>query len=481
MHLLKILPTILLATALHAAPKPNIIIILADDMGIDSVSANNPAMGPLKTPHIDRLISQGMNFTDAHSGSAVCTPTRYGLLTGRYAWRTRLKNQVLWEYGRPLIQKDRPTLPGILQKNGYHTAIIGKWHLGLNWHDKGGNLANDINKDSDSFFKRKEAAERIKTVAAKIDFSQPITGGPTELGFDYWFGHDAPNFPPYAWIINDKLQNLPTAEKPKSMFGHPGPMVPGWQLEPILPTLKEKSVQYIKQQATTENPFFLYIPLTSPHTPISPSETWQGKSNIDRYCDFIMQTDHVVGEILKALDESNQADNTIVIFTADNGTAPAGAKFNKLAQQGVDLKKNFKGHKAQIHEGGHRVPFTIKWPNHIPANSTCAEVISLNDLMATFADILEIELPENAAPDSYPITPLLDGKSKTLPNRPHIINHSYSGQFAIRDGKWKYIPGKAPKLYDLHADPKETKNLSDDNPEIVTRLQTSLEKIKSQP
>ena len=463
-----------LLPAAHArAEKPNIVFILADDMGIDSVSANNKAMGPLKTPHIDRLISQGMNFTDAHSGSAVCTPTRYGLLTGRYCWRTRLKSHVLWSWGAPLIKPERLTVAELLQQEGYTTGMVGKWHLGMTWFDKEGKPANAHLKLTDAAF-REESAERIAAVGRSIDFTKALRGGPIDHGFDYYFGVDVPNFPPYLWIENDKTVGIPTVPKPKKMFGSPGPMLPGWKLEEILVGLSEKAVSWITEQAKQEKPFFLYLPLTSPHTPIAPSKDFQGKSGISKYGDFTMETDWVVGQVMKALKETGQADNTLVIFSADNGTA-GSADFKELESKGVDLRHNFKGQKCQIHEGGHRVPFVVRWPGKIQTGSICDETICLNDFMATVADLLDVPLPQNAAEDSTSILKLFTGEATSLPERPGVVNHSIGGQFAIRKGKWKLIPKPKLQLFNLDADPKESRNVAASHPELVKEMTETLE------
>jgi arylsulfatase A-like enzyme len=453
--------------------KPNIVFILADDMGIDSVSANNAAMGPLKTPHIDRLISQGMNFTDAHSGSAVCTPTRYGLLTGRYCWRTRLKRGVLWDWGAPLIEQDRLTVAELLKQQGYATGMVGKWHLGLTWFEKEGKPANAHLKITDAHFK-KESAERVAAVGRNIDFSKAVRGGPVDHGFDYYFGVDVPNFPPYIWIENDKTVGNPSVPKPKKMYGTPGPMLPGWKLEEILPGLCEKAVWWITEQSRQDKPFFLYLPLTSPHTPIAPSKAFQGKSGISEYGDFVMETDWLVGQIMKALEDTGKADNTLVIFSADNGTA-VPANFEELESKGVDLRHNFKGHKCQIHEGGHRVPFVTRWPGRIKAGSICDETICLNDFMATVADILNVSLPDNAGEDSYSILKLLTGEATKLPDHPGIVNHSLGGQFAIRKGQWKLVPKPEVQLFDLDADPMESQNMTSSHPEVVQEMIKTLE------
>ncbi len=477
----KILPLLLIFLALEAwakVDKPNIIFILADDMSYDSVSAFNDQIGNMKTPNIDKLVSQGMSFTDAHSGSAVCTPTRYGLLTGRYCWRTKLKREVLWEYGSPLITADRLTVAKLLKSQGYHTAAIGKWHLGMNWHDKKGKIANYDLKIHDSFFKGKEAKARIDRVEKRIDFTQRITGGPTDCGFDYFFGVDAPNFPPYVWQVNDKLLGNPSMAKPKKTFGHPGPMLPGWKLDEIIPTLVEKTEEYIEQRAKSGKPFFLYLPLTSPHTPIAPGKAFIGKTGISDYADFVVQTDDVVGRVMKALKKQGLAKNTILIFSSDNGTS-GFANFKLLRSKGVNLHNHFSGHKASISEGGHRVPFVVRWPSGIKAGSRCKQVVSLNDFIATVADLLDYQLPPNAGEDSTSILPLFKGEKKRLPNRPMVVNHDYGGRFAIRDNQWKLIDlGRKPRLYNLDSDLKEKTNLASKFPDRVKKMREILNYYK---
>jgi len=452
----------------QARGRPNIIFILADDMSFDSVSANNEQMGPLKTPHIDRLIEQGMNFTDAHSGSAVCTPTRYGLLTGRYCWRTKLKSRVLWNWAAPLIEEERLTVAELLQQQGYVTGMVGKWHLGMTWFDKEGTPANAHLELSDAPF-RKESAERVAAVGRSVDFTKAIRGGPVDHGFDYYFGVDVPNFPPYVWIENDRTLGIPSVPKPEAMYGHPGPMLPGWKLEEILPGLSDKAVSWITEQSKQKKPFFLYLPLTSPHAPIVPSKAFQGKSGISKYGDFVIETDWVVGQVMKALEEAGIADNTLLIFSTDNGTSPQ-ANFGELESYGVDLQHHFKGHKFDIHEGGHRVPFVARWPERIQAGSTCSETICMNDFMATVADILEAPLPDHAAEDSTSILKLLTGEATELPGHPSVVNHSVGGQFAIRKGRWKLVPKPEVQLFDLDADPKESRNLAASHPEIVKEM-----------
>ena len=465
------------SAAFSKAATPNIVYVLADDMGYDSVSALNPAMGPLKTPAIDRLAQEGMTFTDTHSGSAVCTPTRYGILTGRYCWRTDLKSQVLWEWGRPLIERKRLTVAELLQNQGYQTAMVGKWHLGITWLDATEQVANHEVQRHDSFFKKGEAAERCAAAEARIDFSKPIADGPIQHGFDDYFGVDVPNFPPYLWIENDRLQGNPSVPKPDEMFGHPGPMIPGWKLEEILPTLAAKSVKWILAAAEKDKPFFLYLPLTSPHTPIAPSASFKGKSGITDYADFIIETDWVVGEVMRALNEAGVADETLLIFTADNGTSPK-ANFKELEAHGVNLRHHFRAHKGSIYEGGHRVPFVVRWPSKIAAGTTCDETVCLNDFMATVAALTGAELPTDAAEDSNNILPLFLGEATSLPDHSQVVNHDYGGRFAIRNGKWKLIPGKQNQLYNLETDPKESNNVASAHPELVTKMHETLERYR---
>lgn len=472
---------ILTAGAAHAEgtarhDNPNIIIILADDMSYDSVSFLNPKIGDMKTPRIDSIAEQGMSFSDAHSGSAVCTPTRYGLLTGRYAWRTRLKKEVIWTYGQPLIKPETLTIAEMLRDHEYQTACFGKWHLGNVWRDKDGNPANaNVDTYDKTWGKGKK---KIAEVEKAIDFTQPIGGGPAENGFDYYFGVDLPNFPPYTWIENNRVVDVPTVPKPKGMFGAPGLMKEGWKLEEILPTLAEKTATWVKKAAKDDKPYFLYMSLTSPHTPIAPSERFLGKSGISKYADFVLETDWAVGQVLQAVEESGEKDNTLVIFTADNGTSRK-AGFSHLLKHGVDLHYHFRGHKQHIYEGGHRVPFLVRWPAKIKPGRVNDQTITLNDMMATAADLCDYELKDNEGVDSTSILPLITGKAETLPGHPYVVNHSYAGQFAIRDGHWKLILPKNKKkdefaLYDLENDVKETTNVAAAHPELVQQMTAAL-------
>lgn len=454
---------------------PNVVVILADDMGLDSVSAFNDKLG-LKTPNIDRLAAEGMSFTDAHSTSAVCTPTRYSVLTGRYNWRSRLKRGIVGQWERPLIEDERITLPEMFQSRGYRTACIGKWHLGWNWPDKSGGTTSKL---------------------AKIDFTKPVTGGPIDHGFDSYFGDDVPNWPPYAWREDDQiLGNITTTMKGGTMVGvGAGPAVEDWNFRAVLNEYSRRWHDYVVEQAESPEPFFLYAPMPSPHTPIAPHKDFQGQSGISEYADFILQTDHAVGQILKALDETNQTKHTLVFFTCDNGTSPK-ADFPGLLKKGVHLNEHWRGWKADAYEGGHRVPFIVRYPASIFGNTISTETITLADIMATCADVIQFSVPDNCAEDSKSLLPILFNQPYQAPMHDVIVNHSISGHFAIRKGPWKLLlcagsggwspPREADakkrnlpdaQLFNLTDDPKETNNLASSHPELVRELKTRLKNL----
>jgi len=461
----------LLLLALSApvlAQKPaNVVVILADDMGLASLHAEHLASG-LPTPNLDRLAAEGMSFTDAHSGSAVCSPTRYGLLTGRYAWRTSLKAGIVAKWGPPLIAPDRITLADVAASAGLATACIGKWHLGWRWPKADGGTTRN---------------------PSEIDYTQPIAGGALEAGFEHYFGDDVPNWPPYLWIEDDRALSEPTArmETDDDNGVREGPMTPGWSLEAVLPELTRRCVRFIRDRAEAEEPFFLYFPMTSPHTPINPSEAFAGQSGVSRYADFLLETDWSVGQVLRALEQYGVAGETLVIFTTDNGTSPK-ADFASLSAGGVDLRAHWRGHKGDIWEGGHRVPFLVRWPGVVEAGTRCNEPVALLDLMATVAEALEVVLGEGAAEDSRSLVPLLGGGQQPLPGA--IVHHSSTGRFAVRSGPWKlcFCPGSAGwseprgearaaelglppvQLYDLETDPAELHNLAEEMPGRVEEL-----------
>lgn len=462
-----------LAIATFCQQKPNIVYILADDLGYGDLSSLNEN-SKLQTIHMDMLANQGMKFTDAHSNSAVCSPTRYGILTGRYAWRTRLQSGVLWSYDKPLIPAERITVASLLKKNGYKTACIGKWHLGLDWQtDKTGN----------------------------IDFSGSVKNGPIVNGFDYFFGISASlDIPPYVYIENDKVtaKTIDTIAETKGKgFWRKGPVGNDFKHAEVLPTFTEKAVNYIRQQSVLNQPFFLYLALPSPHTPILPSKEYQGKSGTNEYGDFVLMTDDMVGRILKEVKDAGIENNTLIIFTSDNGCSPS-ANFEELKKSGHNPGYIFRGTKADIFDGGHRVPFLVKWPGKIAPGSVCNSTICLTDLIATCAAIVNENLPDNAGEDSYSLLPLLFEKNKNNYLRSSTIHHSIEGNFAIREGKWKLefcsgsggwsYPTKKDlekmnvakmQLYDLETDISETKNLVDKYPDVVERLTRDMKKIIS--
>jgi arylsulfatase A len=458
--------------------KPNIIFILADDMGYGDVMH---AGGLAKTPHVDRLRKEGMRFTDAHTTSSVCTPTRYSILTGRYNWRTRLKKSVLFGLDKPLIPTSRTTTASFLKANGYRTGIVGKWHLGLGWQK----LPNGE--------KRKAESGATKGGGWDIDYLKPVTGGPNTLGFDESFIIPASlDMYPYVYLRNDKATQAATVTK---AFHRPGPSGKDFEAVDCLIDFARESRAFIGKSAKGDKPFYLYVPLTSPHTPIVPSKKWRGKSSIGIYGDFLMETDWVVGEVLAELDKQGITKNTLVLFTTDNGCSPQ-AKIPDLAKKGHKVNAHWRGHKADIFEGGHRVPFIVRWPAKVKANSTYNGLVSTVDFFATAADIVGVrkQIKQNVAEDSFSFLSALNGSDAAI--RPSLIHHSIGGQFAIRKGKWKLClcPGSGGwsnprpnvalksktlppvQLFDLDADPSEKNNVQDKNPKVVAELVDALVK-----
>jgi len=465
------------APAGEALARPNIVLILADDLGYGDVKCLNPE-GKIATPNLDRLASQGLVFTDAHSGSSVCTPTRYGLLTGRYSWRTKLQSGVLLGYSPPLIEPGRLTVASLLKQHGYATACLGKWHLGM-----------DFEKKADA---EKEKGE--KSEDQRFDLTKPIRNGPTAAGFDYYFGISASlDMPPFAFIENDRFAATPEVEK---TWLRKGLAAKDFEAVDVLPALTKKAVEYIERKAPAAKdgqPFFLYVPLNSPHTPILPAPEWQGRSGINPYADFVMQTDWTVGRIVDALDRNGLAENTLVIFTSDNGCSPA-AGLDVLNRHGHEPSAQFRGHKADIWDGGHRVPYLVRWPAKVRAASKSDQLVCLTDLMATCAELLGVKLPENAGEDSVSILPALLGQDKA-PLREAVVHHSIQGKFSIRQASWKLelCPGSggwsAPKdpeaqrqglppiqLYDMSKDAGEKANVQDQQAEAAQRLTRLLER-----
>ncbi len=463
---------------------PNIIVVLADDLGYGDISSFHES-NKIKTPNIDRIGNEGMRFTDAHSPSSVCTPTRYGLLTGRYSWRSKLKNGVLTGKSKALIPSSRRTIASILKNKGYKTGFVGKWHLGWDWAQ-----INPIDTTGEGWDEKD---------FSNIDFTKPVTNTPNDLGFNFSYGHSGSlDMAPYVYVENGIPTEVPdsnTVNTGKYSWWRKGPTSKDFIHDEVTPNFFNKSINYINEHAQKKDPFFLYLALPSPHTPILPTEEWAGKSGLNPYGDFMLLIDDYIGKLLDAIEAQKIDDNTIVIFTSDNGCSPA-AKIDELIAQGHYPNSIYRGHKADIFEGGHRVPFLIKWPNRIKSKGVSDETICLTDLMATFSDIVSHDLQDDEGEDSYSFLPILGSEPITSSIREATVHHSINGSFAIRKDKWKLImcPGSGgwsypkpdnrtvlatlPKLqlYDLANDPKESINLVLSHPEKVNELKSLLRK-----
>lgn len=475
---------------------PNIIYILTDDLGYGDVTAYNQ-QAKTRTPNIDRLASQGIRFTDAHSPCAVSTPTRYGILTGRYCWRSRLPSGVLNGYSQSLIEKDRTTVASFLKKNGYTTAVVGKWHLGLDWVQKKDTLIRqDINLTA-------AKTSNIKSLDPNtIDFSVPPADGPLNHGFDYSFILPASlDMPPYCYLENDKLLGLPDEltqgndlnNGSAGAFWRAGLIAKGFDFEQVTPTFTQKAISFLKKQSPSGQPFFLYLPYSSPHTPWMPSQEYRGSSKAGQYGDFVNMVDSEVGKVLKTLTELGLDDNTIIFFTSDNGPFWRPEFAEKYEHKAAYI---FRGMKADAFEGGHRIPFIVRWPGNIRPGSQSSEPVTLTNLLATCASILNKTLSDSEGEDSHTILPLLLGNSPEYKQPEALIQHSSRGVFVIRKGEWKLIAGLGsggfskpetilPKegeaqgqLYNLKDDISETTNLYLRYPEKVKELEAILQKFK---
>ena len=459
--------------------QPNIVIILADDMGYGDVQALNPN-SKIPTPSLNLLAEEGVTFTDAHTPSAVCTPTRYGLLTGRYCWRSRLKRGVQNGYGLPLIETSRPTIASVLKENGYRTGIVGKWHLGLGFQ-----------KSSENEF----------------DFSKPLNYSPNDVGFDYSYIIPASlDFPPYIYVENNQITEFPSIKEPASPFPsywREGERSPNFVMDETLDVLLEKATSFLEESAQQENPFLLYFPLTAPHKPVYPHQRFRGKTNLGVYGDFVYQVDWTVGEVLKKLDELKMAENTIVIYTSDNGSymrRVAAGEPDLLVDETIQAFSEvnhtanyvFRGTKADIWEAGHRVPFFIRWPHYFEAGKTIKNTICLTDIFATLSDIINYTAPNGSGEDSYSFYELLKNNDEKYARAP-VIHHSGNGMFAIRKGDWKLVLGngsggreqpkgdafvKPYQLFNLTKDISEKNNVIETFPEIAAELENNCLEIK---
>lgn len=478
-----------LTTALAAQTTdrlPNIVLLYADDMGWGDLACQNPE-SKIPTPNLDRLAAEGTRFTDAHSSSGVCTPSRYAMLLGRYHWRKF--HGIVNSFDQPVLDNDRTTLAELLRERGYRTACIGKWHLGWDWKA----IQRDPNLKPDP---------KLGVSPEAFDWKRPIPGGPLAHGFDYYFGDDVPNFPPYTWFENDRLlaepteplsTTLKTAEG--SFETRPGPAVASWDFFAVMPRLTDKAVEWIGQQSG-ERPFFLYFPFTSPHAPIVPTAEFQGKSQAGGYGDFVAQTDAAVGRVLAALAAGGHAERTIVIFTSDNG--PETYAYERVRRHEHRSMGPLRGLKRDLWEGGHRVPTIIRWPGNVPAGKVNDGLFSQIDFYATLAKVAGAEIPAGNAEDSVDQRALISGAGPSA--RSELVHNTNANGYAIRQGDWVLISAtsgavsKVPdwfttsngyelnkqrgELYNLREDLSQRNNRYADEPDRVKQLSILLEQIR---
>lgn len=457
---------------------PNIVIILADDMGYGDIQQYNPT-STIPTPNLNRLSEEGLVFQDAHTPSSVCTPTRYGLMTGRYAWRSRLKSGVLSGYSPTLIEADRQTLGHLLTEAGYETGVVGKWHLGLGWPWVGDTLPTGVDK---LMFLPEETA---------IDFSQPLTIGAHENGFAYSFlVPGSLDMGPYVFVENNQAIAQPVADSlfPGGRFPayiRPGQVAASFKFDQVLQHLGDKATEFIARQAQTEKPFFLYMPLTGPHKPALANPAFAGKSGLGPYADLVMEVDHTVGRVMQALEDAGLAENTLFIYTSDNGSYMYRREAGETDHVNDSTKQVYlaahhtangilRGTKADIWEAGHRVPFILRYPGQVQAGTTTSQPICLTDVLATVCEIAGQAHDPKQAEDSYSFLPLLRGESVS---RPPIVHHSVRGMFSLRKGEYKLVFGNGSggrekpagkkfeqpySLFNLKADPQEKTDLGTD-------------------
>ncbi len=461
-----------------AADRPHVVLVMADDLGYGDVTPLNPKSS-IPTPAFAKLAAEGITFSDAHTPSSVCTPTRYGLLTGRYCWRSRLKRGVQNGYGPPLIEETRPTLGSVLGAGGYHTAIVGKWHLGLGLH--GGE------KD--------------------LDLSQPLSHHPGSVGFDRSFIIPASlDFPPYVYFRDGQattVETVPQNAQPFPPFMRKGPRAADFDMQGCLDRLTDEAVDVVSHMKARDRPTFLYFPLTAPHKPVLPSKEFAGSTELGTYGDFLRQVDATVGRVITALETSGVIDDTIVIVTSDNGSYMY--RYEDGRPDHVDdpsvqgyrpshhtANANWRGTKADVWEAGHRVPFFVRLPGAAHGGTRIDHVVGLVDVMATLCDTLDIERSTDAGPDSVSFSALLDDPDAAF-DRPPLICHSAAGMFAIRDGRWKLVAGNGSggrekpsgtpfgqpwMLFDLEKDPGETTDVAAANPKVFAAMKAQLYEIK---
>ena len=496
-HSLVLAITALACLASHAADRPpNIVVILADDFGWGDTTAYRPS-STVPTPAIDRLAKEGVRCTRAHAPAAVCSPSRYGLLTGRYPWRSWLKHNVVAAYGPPMIREGRPTLASFLKTQGYHTAGFGKWHIGLGWDVP---AEHDGPKDQQRRAQNK-GPETIAEFGQLIDHGKPIAHSPLTHGFDTFFGTPGNTQKPPVFIEGDRVVGTPALDKRGLMRD------PALRKDSVDDLYATRACQFITQHQadTPEDPFFIYLAFNTVHVCTVPPERYEDKTGLGKREDKILWLDENVGEVLDTLDELQLTDDTLVIFTSDNGPDSRSDKGAEKGSKGADTRPEtslgpagaFRGHKCDVWEGGTRVPLMARWPGRIPAGSTSDQLIGLTDIMATLAAVLDAPLPEHAGPDSVNQLPALLGQTDRIQPREPLVTASQKGYLAIHHNNWKAIFGtlgggssEAPadtasdptigQLYDLARDPSETTNLWDDSPELVQRLRGQLEAIQTQ-
>jgi arylsulfatase A len=478
------------------ADRPNVIVILADDMGYGDVRALNPK-SKIPTPGLDKLAREGATFTDAHTPSSVCTPTRYGLLAGRYCWRTWLKSGVLNGYGSPLIAPDRLLISGLLRKNGYYTGIVGKWHLGLGFQKKKHGTTRTENKGRPARYRD----------GSQVDFTKPLSDGPHTKGFDHSFIIPASlDFPPYVYIRDGKLTRYPTVQQ--EAIGFPsylrkGERSPDLTPEDCLDDLLREAISFVKSRAKSKKPFFLYFPLTAPHKPVLPHRRFKGTTKAGPYGDFVRQVDYTVGELIRNVDQLGLKEDTLIVYTSDNGSfmhrlndksEPDHVEdetVQKFYPENHTANGPWRGTKADIWEAGHRVPFFVRWPGHVKAGLKIGQTVCLTDIYMTIADVVGLRRPALMATDSYSFLPLLVGEPGNF-RRPPVIHHASGGMFAIRQGNFKLVLGNGsggreqPRgkpfgrpyhLFNLKESPGETVNLVEAEPALAKELEQAFRKI----
>ena len=479
-----------------AESRPNIVILYADDMGYGDLGVQNPA-SKIPTPHLDALAREGTRFTDAHSSSGVCTPSRYALLEGRYHWRKF--HGIVAPFGQPVLDSERTILPEMLKARGYKTACIGKWHLGWDWDAVRKTPAPPAAADSSGKAKKRPGP----FAPDAYDWSKPIPGGPLSHGFDYYFGDDVPNYPPFVWFEKDRVITEPTV--PLQTVGQPaegvwetgsGPSVKDWDFWAVMPALTAKAVEWIGRQKKDE-PFFLYFPFTSPHAPIVPAKDFAGKSQAGGFGDFMVQTDDTVGRVLEALTKGGFAENTLVIFSSDNG--PEHYAYPRVQNYGHRSMGPLRGLKRDIWEGGHRVPFIVRWPGKVPPGKVSDGLISQIDIFATIATVVGVAIPPGEAEDSFDQLDFLEGKSAS--KRDTVVHNTSPDNYALRHSEWLLIAAKTGavtkvpewfdtangyakntaggELYHLRSDIGQKDNQYASNPEKVRELTTLLGQIRS--